>query len=358
MSRLLFLGKRHPQQRDLLTRPYGRFHHLSTELAQRGHEVHVVLVSHRRLANEVMQRDGVHWYSDDVLSSGPRAFTRIATDLCKQQRMDWIIGCSDLYYGIAAVNLAAKFGARAAIDAYDNFESYMGWAAPLHWLWRRALTKADLVTAVGPQLAERLQRHHRRKVEVIPMSADPQFVAGDRRAARERLHLPLDVPLLGHCGSFTATRGSQVLIDAFTAARARIPDLRLVMTGRYPRELERVPGVLGLGFVADELMPSVLNSVDAIAVLLADTEFGRYSYPAKLYEAMACRIPLVASATGPARWILDGAESHLASVGDAVDLAEKLVGLLRDPAIRYPQTQAWPQIAERFETVLRNCSPN
>ena len=35
--RLLFVCKRHPQQRDLVTRPYGRFFHLPVALAALGH---------------------------------------------------------------------------------------------------------------------------------------------------------------------------------------------------------------------------------------------------------------------------------------------------------------------------------
>jgi glycosyltransferase involved in cell wall biosynthesis len=350
--RILFLAKRRPQQRDLVERPYGRFFHLPSGLAACGHTVRVALLDHRRTQPVSIQRDGVDWDASDILRMGAIGCWQELQRITSTLRPDWIIGCSDLYYGILAVKLARRFGARVAIDAYDNFESYMQWAVPLHWMWRQALAKADLVTAAGPQLAELMQQHRGREVHVLPMAADPQFAPDDRRAARERLQLPHDAPLLGHCGSFTATRGSRVLVDAFTAARAKIPALRLVMTGRYPREIEQVPGVLGLGLVADELMPSVLNALDVVAVLLAETAFGRYSYPAKLYEAMACGIPVVASATKPAQWILDNQPAHLARVGDAGDLCGKILQQLGRPMAAYPPLQSWPQLAESLEALL------
>ena len=70
--RIMFIGKRHPQQRDLIERPYGRFYHLPTALAARGHDVRVVLCSHRRLPALDLKRAGVTWSSQDIRTLGSR----------------------------------------------------------------------------------------------------------------------------------------------------------------------------------------------------------------------------------------------------------------------------------------------
>ncbi len=57
--KLLFVAKREPQQRDLVTRPYGRFHFLPTELARRGHDVRMFLVSHRDTPPATLERQKV-----------------------------------------------------------------------------------------------------------------------------------------------------------------------------------------------------------------------------------------------------------------------------------------------------------
>lgn len=55
--KLLCLCKRHPQGRDLFNRPYGRFFHLPRLLAERGHEVHLLLLSYRNDPS-AKRRDG------------------------------------------------------------------------------------------------------------------------------------------------------------------------------------------------------------------------------------------------------------------------------------------------------------
>ena len=68
-------------------------------------------------------------------------------------------------------------------------------------------------------------------------------------------------------------------------------------------------------------MPFLLNSMNVLAVINRLSAFGRFSYPAKLYEAMACSIPVVATATEPATWILGGEQRFLVRPGDSHDLA-------------------------------------
>lgn len=44
----------------------------------------------------------------------------------------------------------------SCIDAYDNYESYIPWLKLLHVLKRRALSRADLITAAGPNLLKQM----------------------------------------------------------------------------------------------------------------------------------------------------------------------------------------------------------
>ena len=349
---LLFLCKRHPQQRDLLTRPHGRFYWLPTELAARGHDVQVALLSHRRLSSEKHSNGGVSWFSDDLFRAGPGGYWKRLLGLTKSRRIDWVIGCSDLYYGILAARLARIIQARVAIDAYDNFESYMPFATPLHRAWRRALAHADLVTAAGPQLADFLSVAHARPVQILPMTADPAFAPAPRAECRRSLELPGSLELIGHCGSFTRTRGSRVVLDAFERVQARRPAARLVLSGRHPADLARRDGILSVGMVPDMSMPSLVGSLNVACVPSTETAFGRYSYPVKLCEAIACGVPIVASATGPARWMLHENPLYLARVGDADDMAQKIIAQLDAPQPRYPALPGWPKLARHYESLL------
>lgn len=353
--KVLFLAKRHPQQRDLMERPYGRFYFLPSLLAARGHDVRVLLGSHRRMPGMAVERDGVPWSSHDVVANGLRRFLSGLDDAAAEFGPDWVVGCSDAWHGWLAHRLARRTGACLAIDAYDNYEAYMPWNLPLHALWRRAVNAADLVTAAGPQLGALLDRHRIGKPSsvVVPMAADPIFVSQDTATARAALSLPADPPLIGYCGSWSGSRGSDVIIEAFRRLRIERPDARLVLTGKPPAHALAEPGMIALGYVKDAQLPTVLSSLDVACVVTANTGFGRYSYPAKLCEAMACGVPVVATATEPVRWMLNDDHRFLAAVGDAEDLARRMLERLEGPRrVAYPRLPTWTDSAERLEAAL------
>ncbi len=269
-------------------------------------------------------------------------------------RPDWIVGCSDAWYGWLAQRLARRTGSRFLVDAYDNFEAYMPWNLPLHWLWRHAVRKADQVTAAGPQLASRLQSHRRsgRPLSVLPMAADPEFMPLDKSACRQALNLPLGATYAGYVGSWSASRGSSLLIDAFRLARASRPDLELLLSGRPPPEVLNEPGVSSVGYLPDAQLPLLLNALDVACVVTADTSFGRYSYPAKLCEAMACKVPVVATATDAVRWMLSDRAEHLAPIGQPKAFAERMLTQLASRRIEYPSPPSWEEVAHKLEHLL------
>ena len=352
--KFLFIGKREPQQRDLVERPYGRFHWLPVELARRGYIVDQLLVGHRGSPPTSLEREGVHVSTFDPWGAGVRRTLRALEDHAHAFRPDWIIGCSDTWYGWLAARLAARTGARLAIDAYDDYESYMPWNLPLHWAWRHALRKADLVTAAGPQLAALLdrQRMGRLPTVVIPMAADPEFVPMEQADCRKVVGLASGGRYVGYVGSWSATRGSDALLHAFRLARARCPELQLVVSGRPPDAVQVEPGVIATGYLPDAQMPLLLNALDVACVVTADTAFGRSSYPAKLCEAMACGVPVVATSTAPVEWMLGQRSEHLVSLDDPGAMAERILSLLASPSADYPARASWAHLAHDLERAM------
>ena len=350
--RILFLSKRFPQGRDLMTRPYGRFYHLAQGLAAAGHEVHIATLSYRGLPSTECAFDGIRWRSDDLWPTGPLNYLQGLRRTAAQLQPDWVIGVSDLWFGILATRLAVRAGARSAIDAYDNFEAYMPWARPVHQLWRRALGKADLVTAAGPTLAARLIETGASGCEVLPMTADPAFHPRDRGDARRSLGLPVDRQLIGHLGAFNRSRGHAVLLRAVQQLQTRNPQVSLVLSGRDSPAFHAPPAIYGLGYLRDEHMPLLVNALDVACISLADTAFGRYSYPAKLCEAMACEVPVVATDTPPTRWMLGEAARFLSPVGDADALSARLEANLGLDRVSYPGRESWTAIAARYAALL------
>lgn len=356
--KLLFISKRHPQQRDLIERPYGRFHYLPVALAALGHEVTVLLCSHRKLPSVQVRMSGVDWISEDVRSLGFLTLLDCLARHAKTFQPDWVIGMSDIYYGWLARHLARRNRAKFAIDAYDNYEAYMPWNLPLHLLWRRSIRAADLVTAAGPQLARRLQSHRRGgyPAEVIPMAADPEFRPLDKQACRQALGLPVNAHFIGYVGSWARNRGTTVLIDAFRCARAAQPNLQLLLSGRPPQWVLAEPGVIATGYVTDAQLPTLINALDVACVITADTSFGRYSYPAKLCEAIACGVPVVATATEPVRWMLSDRDEYLVPLSDPKALSERILCQFSTPLAEYGPSESWGNHAQRLSQLLAEAS--
>lgn len=349
--RIICLSKRHPQGRDLLTQPYGRFYYLPRGLAEADHEVHVLLLNYRNEPDTYQQLGKLHVHSVSALLWGPWRYIRLADKLSRQISPDWLIGFSDTWYGILAQYLASKHGARALIDAYDNYESYMPWAKPLHGLWRRALANADAVTAAGPQLAEQMGVLPGRG-GVVPMAADPIFGPLDKVICRASLGLPLDNVLLGYAGALHPNRGIGLLFDIYARLRALNPGIRLVLSGRKSAGIQLPADAIWLGYRKPEEVPAIVNSLDLQFVLNTPGAFGNYSYPAKLYEAMACGVPVVAADVPGAAWILRDHPEMLARAGDVDDFVSKANLLLGRGRLQYRQRQTWEDSARMLEVIL------
>jgi glycosyltransferase involved in cell wall biosynthesis len=303
--KIAFLCKRRPMARDLLTRPYGRFFYLPYHLARKGHQVTLLLLSYKKEPTCQLERDGMTWFSESLLPWGPSRYLAKAKALVDDIQPDWIVGFSDTYYGILAQCLGAAYRIRSSIDAYDNYESYIPWLKPLHYYWRRALAKATLVTTAGPNLAEYMGRSRPGQViSVVPMAADPIFQPMDKAVCRRQLGLPLGKKLVGYAGSLFKNRGIELLLQAITRLQISCPHVELVLSGRKEKSVQLPPQARWLGFLPDNKVPLLLNSLDALLVVNRASAFGHFSYPVKLYEAMRCGIPVVAAGVDGTRWIL------------------------------------------------------
>ena len=354
--KLLFLSKRSPMGRDLITRPYGRFYYLPRYLAGRGHDVTILLLDYRKGKPVDMRSDGIRWVSESLVMGTPVRYIRRLKRLLQETRPDWIVGFSDTYYGILASYFGQRYGIRSCIDAYDNYESYLPWMKPLHRLWRRALSRADLVTAAGPDLATYMSQQHRgRPAVVVPMAADPiGFGPMDQAECRSMMGLPQTGRFVGYCGSVHKNRGVEVLFDACSRLKQKHPDVELLLSGRSWDNVPIPEAARALGYIDDEKMPVLLNCMDVLTVINRASSFGNYSYPAKLYEAMVCNIPVVATATPATRWILEDHGDFLVPPSDPEKLCARLEQSLNLGRVEYERVTDWQTACDTLERALQD----
>jgi glycosyltransferase involved in cell wall biosynthesis len=164
--------------------------------------------------------------------------------------------------------------------------------------------------------------------------------------------LPVDGPLIGYCGSLHRSRGVEVLFEAYALLRQTRPDVGLVLSGRQWGNVPVPEYARSLGYIDDDRVPLLLNCMDVLAVINRDSAFGRYSHPVKLYEAMTCHVPVVATATAATGWILRDYPELLVPPADACALADGLAAGLERGTIAYRDVPDWQSACGAFEQAL------
>jgi glycosyltransferase involved in cell wall biosynthesis len=155
--------------------------------------------------------------------------------------------------------------------------------------------------------------------------------------SRARLGLPADAPVIGTVGRLSDQKAPMTFVRSAAAVVAKIPEARFVMVGHGPlrRQVERLVGDLGLsdrflltGVRAD--IPAILRAFDAF--LLTSLWEGM---PLVIPQAMACRVPVVAStADGNRELIRDGHNGLLAPPNSPEQFARRIVRLLLEKDLR------------------------
>lgn len=364
--RLLVLTKRQYTGRDLLDDRYGRLFEIPRALTTAGHSVRGLALSYRQRPASTSYAAG--WESLQALPFSPlgaaQHLLRIR-QICREFRPDLVWASSDAWHAIAAWRTCAPAGIPYVVDLYDNYESFGLSKAPgVIPLLRRACRGANGLTLVTRTLAE-----HVTTVYALP-EGKPQLILGnavdtglfrplDRQAARRELGLPENALLVGTAGALDASRGIRTLLEAAEHLAVKYPNFRLVLAGPTDGSLNRyrhLP-VVYLGILGSDATPKFWNALDVAVVCNVDSDFGRYCYPQKLQEIIACGIPLVASAVGEVAELLRGTAAGLAIPNSSTSLAKQIEAQIQaKKGVDLGQVRSWNQRAKElsgfFEMLL------
>ncbi|MDL5158998.1 glycosyltransferase [Actinomycetospora termitidis] len=176
-------------------------------------------------------------------------------------------------------------------------------------------------------------------VHVIPngVTVPPPPGRHSPDAVREELGLGMDDVVIATVGRLVPEKDHDTLLRAFAKLAVDHPRARLVVVGAGPREgaLRLLAAHLGV----DDRVLLTGGRTDVVRLLPAFDVFALSSrteaFPLAVVEAMHAGLPVVATNCGAvADLVTDGVNGHLVAVGDEAALADRLGGLLRDPAAR------------------------
>ena len=224
-----------------------------------------------------------------------------------------------------------------------------------HTLDKLIIRFADRIVAVSKEQKRRLVGLliPSKKIAVAYNAVDPEYfkqvTAADLRA---KYNLPLDSIICLTGGRFSAEKGQKILAKAATIALIKNPRLRFMLFGDGSdlaavrdliKDLEIDDRVTCPGFEKDIL--SGLRGCD----ILINPSLSE-GLPNIVLEAMAFKIPVVATAVGGVpELIKDGINGFLVPPKDPVRLAERILNLAEDEALRDGFGQAgYDTIIEKF----------
>jgi glycosyltransferase involved in cell wall biosynthesis len=216
------------------------------------------------------------------------------------------------------------------------------WKGPLRvaadHLLSRVTSRHIAVSIEGRQIRIRRERIDPRRIVLIPNGIplpsrpnDPVIAARIRR----EFGVAPEAPLLGSVGRVVAEKGYEDMLAALRGLVRIHPGIRWLVVGQGERqtELARIAHRSGLDEVViwagqRDDVAEILHALD-IWVMCSVSE----GLPVALLEAMAARLPIVATRVGGIPdAVADHEEARLVSPGVPDDLAQAIVGLLDDRA--------------------------
>lgn len=200
------------------------------------------------------------------------------------------------------------------------------------------------------------------KVTVIPNAVDIEGfqLSGEPDAALKAKLGLIGKTVIGYVGSFYAYEGLDLLLDALTGMLVRRPELRVLLVGGGPQEVNLKAQAQRLG-LADKVIftgrvphaevSSYYDLIDLLAYPRHSMRLTELVTPLKPLEAMAQGRVFVASNVGGHRELIrDGDTGRLFAAGSAAALATTLDEML-DQRDRWP---AYRTAGRRFVETERN----
>ncbi|MGH8372939.1 MAG: glycosyltransferase family 4 protein [Gammaproteobacteria bacterium] len=335
--RIAFLCKRKYMGKDVIMDRYARLYEIPYQLARLGHVVHGYCFSYQGHDEGTWKHDALpgtlSWKSRSPGFGYVPGLLLYPAKLLREVRgfaPDVIIGASDIPHVVLAARIAGRLKVPYVADLYDNFESFGQARIPgMVGTLRRAVRDAQFVTTTSEPLKQLVLEQYaaRGTVMAIPSTVDKAiFRRLDRRAARVSLGLPEHAVLIGTAGGLHSNKGVDVLYAAWPDIATRHPDVHLVLAG--PIDSNLPPPVDArvhyLGSLPHDRTAEVFNALDVGIIYLRDTAFGRYCFPQKAYEMLACGLPIIAAGVGVMPGLLAATPAALYRPEDVEDLQRAL----------------------------------
>ena len=330
---------------------------LANELAARGHDVHLALSPRSPLTNELRAIPKQNIVTLPLRNALDAASALELARLISKRQIEVVHAHMARDYPLAAYAARRNRSSRLIITRHVLF--------PLSRLHGVTLSNVSRVIAVSAAVARRLREQQifpDDKIVTVLNGIDVDRFARatinlSRDACRRKLELPPDGLLVGTVGEINPLKGHEDFVRAAAIIAGRCPESHFIIAGEdssstkeHLAALQQLIVELGLekrvhrfGWLDD--IADFYCALDLFVSASHSESFGL-----AIAEAMACRVPVIATATEGAGEIIDDAETGiLVPIGDAAALAEAMIPLLTKAEERAGLAQAAKvAVRERF----------
>lgn len=358
--RILILTKRQYMNKDLLDDRFGRFREIPLNLGRMGHQVTGLCLSYAPRNTGWIKDELVWWKSINAsLLKVPGVIQFFFAALRFARKSDVIWACSDSLYGIIGCIVGRLSKKPVIFDIYDNFgEFYIASLPMMKQLYRWAIRRSDAITCLSKPFAGLIRHQYGRSQRVYPIEfavRNDLFKPQKQEKCRKIVQLPLNARIIGTAGGLYKIREVDLLIDAFRYLKPKYSDLHLALAGPLDREL-KIPQdscVHYLGILPFEKVPCFMNSLDIAVVCYADDEYGKYCFPQKTREFMACNVALIAAKVGSLKELFKDHPEWLYEPGDKKSLAKTLEHRLFNRQTDYTPPPTWLELTNTLERIIQ-----
>lgn len=201
----------------------------------------------------------------------------------------------------------------------ERLSSFLTGSVPSFHLpfFKDIFATASLVTCVSPGLAEILEHHVPKPIRIVPNFFDEALFYPDPTVSKNEIFTWVSV------GEPSQIKGLDLLLQAFAALQQVVgtaKPMRLVMVDRIPEQAELMKQANSLGIDHDitwtGLLPQkeiadILRKSHALVSASRVETFGK-----AIIEALGCGLPVVATKTPGASFILKGSRGGSAASGE------------------------------------------
>jgi len=232
---------------------------------------------------------------------------------------------------------------------------------------RWTLNQADAVLVVSSELKKHVVQLgvKRDKIHVVPNGVNTELFRPAKPDPILRKRLQLDgAPILGFVGGLRPWHGVEILPKLMERLSRRRDSIRMIVVGEGQlrpslmktfESLKLADRVTFTGALAHEEIPDVIRQFDVALAPYPKLDHNFYFSPLKLYEYMACGVPVAAAKVGQiAEVVSHGKTGLLHAPGDLSALVGDCEKLLSNPKLRATLGRAAAAKVAREFTWARN----